>query len=69
MLNYWLLMNSVGGQPLSRDEYLLMGPPAFTGRVGVNGHVDGPVQTHTGVDVRKSCSGVDGVCVCAGVAR
>lgn len=64
-------MNSVGGQPLSRVEYLLMGPPAFTGRFGVNGHVDGPVQTHTGVDVRKSCRGrwVLMGCVCAGVGR
>lgn len=53
---------------MSRVEYLLMGPPTFTGRFGVNGHVDGPVQTHTGVDVRKSCRGrwVLMVCVWGG---
>lgn len=40
---------------MSTVEYPLMGLPVFTGRFGVNGDIDGPVQTHTGVDVRKSC--------------
>lgn len=45
-----------------------MGPPVFTERFSVNGHIDGPVQTHTGVDVRKSCRErwVLMGCVCGG---
>lgn len=52
---------------MSTVEYPLMGPPVFTGRFGVNGDIDGPVQTHTGVDVRKSCrERWELMCVCVG---